>query len=75
LLTPVFRAGELVYHVPTIHKTRQAARSQLDRFHSSIKRFVNPHRYPVGLEQRLHQMKTELVVQARQAVNRRLHET
>jgi hypothetical protein len=33
--------------------------------HAGIKRLVNPHRYPVGLEQRLHELKTALVLAAR----------
>ena len=39
--------------------------SQLALFHPGVKRFVNPHRYPVGLEQQLFAMKTELVLRAR----------
>jgi nicotinate phosphoribosyltransferase len=34
-------------------------------FHSGIKRFLNPHQYPVGLESRLHELKTKLIFQAR----------
>jgi nicotinate phosphoribosyltransferase len=30
-----------------------------------VKRFVNPHRYPVGLESRLFELKTDLVMKAR----------
>jgi hypothetical protein len=30
-----------------------------------VRRFVNPHRYPVGLEARLHALKQRLMLEAR----------
>jgi nicotinate phosphoribosyltransferase len=65
LLVPVFRGGKRVYTPPSIHEIRKHARMQVDGFHAGIKRFVNPHRYPVGLESRLFDLKTELVMKAR----------
>ncbi len=65
LLKPVFRGGKCVYTVPDIHSVRQHARQQLKHFHKGIKRFVNPHQYPVGLEENLHKLKTRLVLRAR----------
>lgn len=65
LLAPVFRNGEPVYDVPSVHAARERARNELTGFHNSIKRRVNPHEYPVGLEARLHDMKTRLVLHAR----------
>jgi nicotinate phosphoribosyltransferase len=65
LLVPIFRAGQLVYQQPSIHDTRQLAQSQLARFHDGIKRFVNPHQYPVGLESGLFDRKTQLILNAR----------
>ena len=41
------------------------AAEQLAGFHAGVKRFVNPHQYPVGLEQRLSDLKTRLVLRAR----------
>jgi nicotinate phosphoribosyltransferase len=67
LLVPVFRRGKLVYDVPSLDAARERAREQLTRFHPGITRFVNPHQYPVGLEQRLHELKTRLVLEARGA--------
>jgi nicotinate phosphoribosyltransferase len=37
----------------------------MDRLHAGIKRFVNPHQYPVGLALELQELKTRLVLQAR----------
>jgi nicotinate phosphoribosyltransferase len=65
LLVPVFRGGRRVYDSPSIHAIRDRAQAQLAGFHAGIKRFVNPHRYPVGLEGRLFDLKTELVLKAR----------
>jgi nicotinate phosphoribosyltransferase len=54
-----------VYDPPALEVVREHARSQLARLHEGIKRFVNPHRYPVGLEAGLHRRKTDLVLRAR----------
>ncbi len=65
LLVPVFAKGQLVYTLPSIHETRERVQQQLSHFHKGIKRFVNPHTYPVGLEKELFDMKTELIVKLR----------
>ena len=65
LLVPVFRKGERVYAPPTLAEIRQRREIQLTSFHSGVKRFVNPHQYPVGLEKKLHDLKTNLILQAR----------
>ena len=65
LLVPVFEHGRQVYQSPPLAEMRRRTQSQLAMFHSGVKRFVNPHQYPVGLELGLHELKTELVLQAR----------
>jgi nicotinate phosphoribosyltransferase len=65
LLIPVFRGGQPVYSPPPLETIRTYAASQLARFHAGIKRFINPHQYPVGLEEGLHELKTGLVLKAR----------
>jgi nicotinate phosphoribosyltransferase len=65
LLVPVFRRGELVYDRPSIHETRDRAQSELGRFYSGVKRLLNPHIYPVGLELGLHEAKARLIQEAR----------
>ncbi len=65
LLVPVFADGQLIYSLPSIHETRARVQDQLSHFHKGIKRFVNPHTYPVGLEKELFDMKTELIVKLR----------
>ncbi|MFP4355277.1 MAG: nicotinate phosphoribosyltransferase [Phycisphaerae bacterium] len=66
LLIPVFQAGRAVAELDDdVQAARDRARRQLDRFHETIKRFENPHQYPVGLEQQLYQCKTRLIFEAR----------
>lgn len=65
LLVPIFRSGERVYDPPTIHETRDHAKSQLAMCHNGIRRFMNPHQYPVGLEAELFELKSKLIQEAR----------
>jgi nicotinate phosphoribosyltransferase len=65
LLVPVFRQGQRVYDPPPLKELRRRTAEQLAGFHGGIKRFANPHRYPVGLERGLFDLKTHLILQAR----------
>jgi nicotinate phosphoribosyltransferase len=67
LLVPVFRRGRRVYDPPPLAAARARTKDQLGRFPAGVKRFLNPHRYPVGLERRLHDLRTRLVLEARGA--------
>jgi nicotinate phosphoribosyltransferase len=67
LLRPIFRGGRPVWEPPPLADVRARARDQLARCHAGLKRFDNPHRYPVGLERSLYDLKTRLVLQARHA--------
>ena len=67
LLVPVFEQGRAVYVSPSLEAMRGRTRDELARFHRSIKRFDNPHEYPVGLDPRLHDLRTRLVMEAREA--------
>jgi nicotinate phosphoribosyltransferase len=65
LLQPMIRGGSMVSSLPSISDVRSRTMQQLQQFHSSILRFDNPHKYPVGLEQQLHELKSRLVKEAR----------
>lgn len=65
LLLPVFREGSLVYAVPDILDVQRRTTAQLASLHPSIKRFINPHRYPAGLETRLFDLRQKLIAQAK----------
>jgi len=65
LLTPIFRGGQCVYKGPALVDIRRHAQEQLTAFHNGVKRFLNPHEYPAGLEKGLHDLKTDLILSAR----------
>lgn len=65
LLVPVFRGGAPVGEPVDIHKSRARALAQIASLHPGIRRFDNPHQYPVGLEKGLHQLRTNLILEAR----------
>jgi len=65
LLEPIFRGGQGVSEPQTAEQARQRCRSQLGQLHSGVKRFVNPHVYPVGLEAGLFEIKQRLMLEVR----------
>lgn len=65
LLIPVFRQGQKCYDSPDIHGIREYAQRQLQTLHPTVRRFTNPHQYPVGLEKGLYELKTELILKLR----------
>lgn len=66
LLVPIFREGKCVYEKPTLTSIRARCKQELLLFDRSIKRFQNPHFYPVGMEEKLYQLKLNLVDQLRE---------
>jgi nicotinate phosphoribosyltransferase len=72
LLVPVLRAGAPVWSAPPLAEVRARASAELSRFHAGVKRLVHPHAFPVGLERELHDLRTRLVLEARQASPRRV---
>jgi nicotinate phosphoribosyltransferase len=69
LLTPIFRQGNLVYERPSIHQMRGVAQTELGRFYMGVKRLLNPHIYPVGLELGLYENKSRLMEEARKGAS------
>lgn len=69
LLKPIFRKGKSVYPGATLDQIRKRATEQLETFDKTHKRLVNPHVYPVGLEENLHQLRMDLVLKAKQFDN------
>lgn len=64
LLKPIFKQGELVYELPSLASIRERSGIQLEAFDKTHKRLINPHTYPVGLEENLHHLRMELVLKA-----------
>jgi nicotinate phosphoribosyltransferase len=65
LLIPIVRNGKIVHQQGELAAIRKHAAEQLALFEGGIRRHTNPHQYPVGLEQRLHDLKTDLILRAR----------
>ena len=67
LLKPAIRNGKVLGEFPSLFAIRTRSSQQLQKFSSSVLRFDNPQKYSVGLEQQLHELKSQLVKQARQS--------
>ncbi|QDU56545.1 nicotinate phosphoribosyltransferase [Aeoliella mucimassa] len=61
LLVPVLRGGDLVSRPESIHESRSRATTELARLHPSVRRLMNPHEYPVGLEIGLHELREQMI--------------
>ncbi len=66
LLEPILRDGVLIKEQETLEQMRQRVRAQLGRLYAGCLRLSNPHSYPVGLEQGLHDKKNLLIKEARE---------
>ena len=69
MLVPIFEQGKQVYTSPDIHTLREETLRSLEELPTGVKRFVNPHSYPVGLEEKLFNVKTDLVLKLRNLVD------
>ncbi len=65
LLVPAFKKGKKLLTVPPIAEIKELVKSDLGRLDDGIKRFENPHTYPVGLEKSLFDKKMELILRLR----------
>ncbi len=65
LLVPVMRGGERVAAAPALAEVRERALASVAEIDPSVRRFLNPHVYPVGLERSLHDLRTALVLKSR----------
>lgn len=66
LLVPVMRKGARVAELPSIATIRERVQAQLGALHPGIKRFLNPHTYPVGVTAALWELRARLVAEARE---------
>jgi nicotinate phosphoribosyltransferase len=65
LLEPVVAQGKRIGSGPSLDESRERTRTQIRSLHRGIRRLLNPHVYPVGLEHRLHDRRTALVLERR----------
>ncbi|MEI6226670.1 MAG: nicotinate phosphoribosyltransferase [Deltaproteobacteria bacterium] len=71
LLVPVLREGRPVWTAPPLAEVRARAAAQLGQLHAGVKRIVHPHAFPVGLERGLYDLRTRLILEARESATRR----
>jgi nicotinate phosphoribosyltransferase len=65
LLVPIFRKGKRKYKFPGISAIKNKVEGEINSVHGGIKRFENPHIFPVGLEKALHDKKMDLILKLR----------
>jgi nicotinate phosphoribosyltransferase len=65
LLVPIFTQGKLIYDQPDLLRIQEYARQQVNQLHETSRRFLNPHLYPVGLEEQLHKRKMRMILELR----------
>src|SRR5262249_11432198 len=67
VLVPVLRAGEPVPGIidQPLAAIRARTKAQLASLHPTIRRLVNPHAYPAGLEMGLHETRFRMMLEAR----------
>ncbi|MCH7408419.1 nicotinate phosphoribosyltransferase [Belliella sp. DSM 111904] len=61
LLKQIFLGGKQVYISPSIKEIKENTKTGLSYFDKAHKRLINPHIYPVGLEEQLYKLRTDLV--------------
>ncbi|MFW6043458.1 MAG: nicotinate phosphoribosyltransferase [Marinilabiliaceae bacterium] len=65
LLKPVFRNGENRFQKEKIQDIQKRTSDQINFLDKTIKRFINPHRYPVGIEEALYNRRLQLIFKYR----------
>jgi len=66
LLQPVMIDGARFGKTPSINAIKKSVKENLDAFHQSYKRFINPHIYKVSLSSELKELKHALIVKAKE---------
>lgn len=67
LLVPTMLNGRLVGTQPTLEAIRARCKDQVAKIHPGVRRFINPHQYPAGLDLNLHRRKVASILNARNA--------
>ncbi|HYR58244.1 MAG TPA: nicotinate phosphoribosyltransferase [Chthoniobacteraceae bacterium] len=69
LLVPIFRGGRRVYELPPLTAIRERTQQQLAALDPTIKRLLNPHEYPAGIETRLFERRQRLIEDLRSQIS------
>ncbi len=65
LLVPVLRGGRQVAQLPRLSDIRATRERDLEMLDESCRRRLNPHEYPAGLDVPLHEMRTQMAIEAK----------
>ena len=65
LLVPIFKAGELVYELPTIEEIKKHCEEEIEGMWDEVRRFNNPHNYYVDLSEKLWTIKDSMIAEHR----------
>ena len=70
LLRPVVRAGKTIADPESLDTIRERVQTDLAALHPGVRRFLNPHEYPVGLDIGLYESRSRMIGEQRGAVAR-----
>ena len=65
LLRPVVRSGKILAEPESLDTIRARVRTDLAGVHAGVRRFLNPHEYPVGLDIGLSESRARMISQQR----------
>ena len=65
LLIPIFDRGKRVYAMPSLPEIQKRTKAEISKLPIGMKRFLNPQLYFVGMEERLYEIKSDLVTAIR----------
>jgi nicotinate phosphoribosyltransferase len=66
LLVPVMRGGRTVMTPEPLADIRARVLAGLNQLHPTVKRFLHPHEYPVGVDRGLHELRMRMIEEARE---------
>lgn len=69
LLESVVQHGRTIAAAESLTQSRQRTLDQLAKLHPTIRRFLNPHEYPVGIDVGLHDLRDRMIREARDSVD------
>jgi nicotinate phosphoribosyltransferase len=70
LLKHIVKAGQLLDDFSTLPEIQKFVKTELKSVHSGIKRFINPHQYPAGLEENLYKQRAQMIEKLKESAEK-----